>query len=140
MLTCTRLLSFDAAHRILGHEGQCANLHGHRYLVEVEAIGAGDDLGRIVDFSVLKDRVGGWLDRHWDHTTILSSEDLEYVAALSPLPKTKPIYLVAWNPTAENMARFILDIVCPNVLKDLGIQVVRVRVRETPNCFAEAKL
>lgn len=31
----TTALAFDAAHRILGHHGSCAYLHGHAYHLEV---------------------------------------------------------------------------------------------------------
>ena len=34
MITCTRRIEFDAAHRILNHESKCKMLHGHRYVVE----------------------------------------------------------------------------------------------------------
>ena len=34
-ITCTRLLAWDAAHRIPRHESKCAALHGHRYTAEI---------------------------------------------------------------------------------------------------------
>ncbi len=34
MITCTRRIEFDAAHRILNHESKCKMLHGHRYAIE----------------------------------------------------------------------------------------------------------
>ena len=33
-ITCTRRIEFDAAHRVMGHEGKCKHLHGHRYALE----------------------------------------------------------------------------------------------------------
>ena len=36
----------------------------------------------VVDFSVVKERVGGWVDDHWDHTTLVNRADtrlLEFV-------------------------------------------------------------
>src|SRR5262249_14498003 len=54
-VTCTRLLQFDAGHRVYQHEGKCANLHGHRYTAEITAQAeALDKIGRVIDFSVLK--------------------------------------------------------------------------------------
>ena len=46
---------FDAAHRIPGHGGKCANIHGHTYKVEAEFRGSElNDLGMVRDFSELK--------------------------------------------------------------------------------------
>ena len=52
MHTITRRLEFDAGHRVYQHESKCNHVHGHRYVVEVEATGTLDGLGRIIDFSV----------------------------------------------------------------------------------------
>ena len=141
MITCTRLIEFDAAHRVLGHESKCANLHGHRYKLEITAQAPElDTLGRVVDFSVLKERIGGWVDEVWDHTTIVYVEDSTYWDALEKLRPQKPIYVSAWNPTAENIALHILKVVCPKFLADTGIQVIKVVCWETPNCYATATL
>lgn len=138
-VTCTRLLAFDAGHRVMNHESKCATLHGHRYVVEVEARAQRlDEIGRVVDFSVIKERVGGWIDENWDHTCIVSDQDTEVLKALRWLPKFKEPFAAPWNPTAENMATYLLDTVCPEQLDGSGVTVVRVRVYETPNCYAEA--
>lgn len=140
-MNVTRILEFDAAHRVMNHESKCATLHGHRYKVEITAKADELDLiGRVVDFSVLKARVGGWIDLHWDHTTIIFHEDEKTLAGLATVPGFKPIYVADWNPTAENMAWHLLHVVCPLILDDLPITVVRVVVHETPNCSAEVSL
>ena len=40
MLTVSKTVSFDAAHLLTGHAGQCRNLHGHTYRVTVTLRGA----------------------------------------------------------------------------------------------------
>lgn len=51
MITVTRVLEFDAGHRVVNHESKCATLHGHRYKVEIVAAAPGlDSLGRVIDF------------------------------------------------------------------------------------------
>ena len=86
--TATRRLTFCAGHRVLGHESKCSNLHGHNYIVEVTAEmnpsngAAVDDIGRVIDFSVLKECVGGWLERHWDHGFIVNTLDATVLRAL----------------------------------------------------------
>jgi len=139
--TCTRILEFDAGHRVHNHETKCATLHGHRYKVEVTAQAVNlDSLGRVIDFSVLKDKIGGWIDKHWDHTTILFADDKVTIEALSMCPRAKETWIAQWNPTAENMAYFLLHAVCPRELAGTGVQATKIRVWETPNCFAEATL
>lgn len=140
MVTCTRVLEFDAGHRVHNHESKCATLHGHRYRVEITASAALDGIGRVIDFSVLKAKVGGWIDEKWDHTTLLFQEDNITINLLNQAPKFKQVWIAPFNPTAENMAYHLLHTVCPEVLRDTGVQVVHVKVWETPNCFAEARL
>ena len=49
-----RQVKFCAGHRLLGHEGKCANLHGHNYLIQFHVTGNEiDELGRVVDFGVI---------------------------------------------------------------------------------------
>jgi 6-pyruvoyltetrahydropterin/6-carboxytetrahydropterin synthase len=143
-LSLVRSLRFCAGHRLLGHEGRCAFLHGHNYRVEVEveARAGGsevDAVGRVVDFSLIKRRLLGWLDEHWDHTFILWEADTTALAAVRQAEPTK-YFLLPWNPTAENMARYLLEVVAPHVLEDLGVVARRVAVWETDESCAIATL
>jgi 6-pyruvoyltetrahydropterin/6-carboxytetrahydropterin synthase len=45
-----------------------------------------------------------------------------------------------YNPTAENMARYLLEAVAPGVLSDLGVVARRVAVWETDESCAVATL
>jgi 6-pyruvoyltetrahydropterin/6-carboxytetrahydropterin synthase len=131
-------MEFDAAHRVLGHEGKCKNLHGHRYAVEATfAAKSLDALGRVVDFGVIKEKLGAWIDDNWDHTTILFDKDKALGKAITSITGQKIFYMNA-NPTAENMADYLLHIVCPKLFGKLPIECVRLRLYETPNCYAEA--
>ena len=141
-LALIRRLSFCAGHRLYGHEGRCAFLHGHNYRVEIEVEAAGggaavDAVGRVVDFSLIKKRMLGWLDEHWDHAFILFAEDATALAAVRAAEPTK-YFVLPWNPTAENMARYLLEVVAPHVLADLGVIARRVSVWETDEACAVA--
>jgi 6-pyruvoyltetrahydropterin/6-carboxytetrahydropterin synthase len=81
----------------------------------------------------------GWLDEHWDHTFILWDEDTTALAAVKQADPTK-YFLLPWNPTAENMARYLLEVVAPHVLDDLGVLARRVAVWETEESCAIATL
>ena len=50
------------------------------------------------------------------------------------------LFLLPWNPTAENMARYLLEVVCPGVLSDLGVIAREVSVWETDEACAIASL
>lgn len=139
-ITCTRRIEFDAAHRLLQHEGKCKNLHGHSYALEATFEGSGlDALGRVVDFAVIKEKLGAWIDANWDHTVILSDKDRSLGEAVSRETGQSIFYLPA-NPTAEQMALYLLEQVCPKLFKDAGIACISVVLRETPNCHVEAKI
>ena len=86
MIYCSRTFEFCYAHRLVDHAGKCATLHGHNALVELHATSLSHALnpietdvlppsGMVMDFSLLKNRVGGWIDNNWDHTVILSAHD-----------------------------------------------------------------
>jgi 6-pyruvoyltetrahydropterin/6-carboxytetrahydropterin synthase len=143
MTTCTRRIQFCAGHRVHGHESKCANPHGHNYVALITAQGELDGIGRVIDFSVLKDRIGGWIDAKWDHGFIYWQDDLAMCNALVEFAAhgaTPKMYALPKNPTAENMARYLLEVVCPAELAGTGVRVVRVQLWETENCEATASL
>ena len=136
-ITCTRRIEFDAAHRVMEHESKCKYVHGHRYALEATfAARSLDKLGRVVDFGVIKKLLGEWIDAHWDHTAILFEKDEVLGKSIAAATGQKIFYLPA-NPTAENMASYIMETVCPKLFKKLPIECVGIRLYETPNCFAE---
>ena len=134
-------LEFDAAHRLLNYKGKCATLHGHRYRVVVELESSGlDELGMVLDFTEVKNTIGRWIDEHWDHATLLSSED-PLCAALQEDAKqfgssVKEPFLFPGNPTAEVMAGYLLT-KTRSLLSEFNVRVRSVRVYETPTSYAE---
>ena len=56
--------SFDAAHFLNGYPGNCANIHGHTWKVEVTIIGSKRIVGMVVDFREV--RAGQSLEQ-FDH-------------------------------------------------------------------------
>ena len=140
MTTAVRRLQFCAGHRVWKHEHKCANLHGHNYVAFVHAEADRlDALGRVIDFSVLKDRIGGWIESNWDHGFICHREDTEALAAMEAIPNQKT-FTMDHNPTAENMADYLLRVVGPQQLAATGVRLVRVVLWETENCYAEVAL
>jgi len=140
MISCTRRLHFCSGHRVVGHENKCANVHGHNYVVFIEAEAELDGIGRVIDFSVLKEKIGGWLDEFWDHTFIAyDAEDPELLRAIQKI-NNKLVYRLPANPTAENMAQYLLTVVCPLVLEGTGVTVTTIEIWETENCKATASI
>jgi 6-pyruvoyltetrahydropterin/6-carboxytetrahydropterin synthase len=134
MTTCTRRLEIDAGHRLMKHEGKCRHIHGHRYVFDITCEGQKDAVGRIIDFSKVKELVGGWLDENLDHGFIAQRGD----TIITYLTETGgKLYLTEFSPTAENLAEHVLK-KAKELLEPLGITVKHVRCHETPNCFATA--
>lgn len=145
VITCTRRLQFCAGHRVRGHESKCAHLHGHNYVAHITAAADTlDPIGRVIDFSVLKQRIGTWIDQHWDHGFILAADDKlgqeTITAFVTEGGQKQKTFLMPLNPTAENIAHYLLTTVCPDQLRDTGVTVTAVRIEETENCSAEASL
>ena len=148
--TITRKLEWDAGHRVLNHGSKCRHLHGHRFVAEVTVAAPElDDLGMVIDFSVLKRVIGGWIDREWDHNMMLHPDDPLLKAVVctgdvvvesedpEPIWGGKALYVMkSGNPTAENIACELFH-KATDLLTGTGITVLRVRIAETPNCWAE---
>lgn len=139
MITCTRRIEFDTAHRILNHESKCKMLHGHRYALEAsfEADDL-DDLGRVIDFGEVRQILGLWIDENFDHNTILSQYDKKLGEEIAAQTGQKIFYLDE-NPTAENIASYVFKQVCPKLFADKNVKCVAIKLYETPNCYVEVK-
>ena len=138
MISCARIIEFDCGHRVIGHEGKCRNLHGHRYKLHANFESKElDSLGRVVDFSVIKEKLGGWIDENFDHTCILSTKDCELGSEITKITNQK-IYYIDANPTAENIAKYLFEKIIPTLFpEELGLKCKKLTIFETPNCYAE---
>lgn len=139
MIECTRRIEFDAAHRVIGHEHKCKNLHGHRYVLEVTAKSAElDSLGRVVDFGELKTVIKGWIDENFDHNVILNQDDTELGSFVAQYTGQKVYYLNS-NPTAENIALHLKSDIIPTLFSKTSFEISKIKLFETPNAFVEIK-
>lgn len=118
-------------HRVYQHESKCANLHGHnaRITFHVEAQQL-DQVGRVIDFSVIKSTLCEWVEQNWDHKFLIYHKD-PWAKILKDLDPT--VVVVSFNPTAENMADFLLKVVGPDQLPK-EVKLVRVDLEETRKC------
>jgi 6-pyruvoyltetrahydropterin/6-carboxytetrahydropterin synthase len=139
MISCSKRIEFDAAHRVVGHDSGCQMLHGHRYGVEFTfSSNELDKLGMILDFKEIKNRFKGWIDSHWDHNTILNKSDKELGNKIESSTGQKVFYL-DYNPTAENLALYLGTEVIKEVFSDARhyIEALEsVKILETPTSYA----
>ena len=79
--TLTVRTSFAAAHRLRGYEGDCENLHGHNWMVEVTvATEVLDARGIAVDFRAMKNAL----------SRLLARLDHRYVNEVPPFDALNP--------------------------------------------------
>ncbi|MBX3440230.1 MAG: 6-carboxytetrahydropterin synthase, partial [Planctomycetaceae bacterium] len=64
-------------------------------------------------------------------------DDENGIAAIRSVVPTK-YFLLSDNPTAENMARYLLETVCPELLHPYGVDAIRVALWETEETCAIA--
>lgn len=131
-----RIIKFDAGHRVVNHESKCRTLHGHEYKAEIFAESDSlDSLGRVIDFGVIKKVIGSWIDEYLDHNMILFNQDpdLHLIEQCSGLKKT---FVVPFNPTAENLSRFIYE-TGNDLLLGSGVKITKIKLWETSNCYVE---
>lgn len=122
---------FNAAHRLY-HSGwsdaenkdtfgKCSlpNYHGHNYEIEVKVIGVPDPVtGFVMDMKKLSDLVNEKVIERFDHRNLnLDTEEFKQL-----------------NPTAENIAIVIFNLLRPHLDKALDLYI---RLYETPRNFVE---
>lgn len=164
MQTVTREIGIDAAHRVPEHHSKCRNLHGHRYTIQATCAGAleeaGSSAGMVLDFGFLKEEMMAEIDAPCDHGLIYYAGDpvlwklCPPACALSTFQQAFAkdgywsgladnslfkLYIVPFVPTAENLARHWFGRLASKVLtRGSGrLKLVKVRVLETPNCWAD---
>ncbi|HUG92648.1 MAG TPA: 6-carboxytetrahydropterin synthase [Planctomycetaceae bacterium] len=129
MFRVTQEIEFCYGHRLLGYTGKCRHLHGHNgkavIVLEGERL---DERGMLVDFAEIKAALRTWIDGELDHRMILCADDpvLPFLRRLG-----EPVYIIAENPTAENIARLIFE-----RARSEGFPVVEVSLWETPHSVA----
>lgn len=173
-----------AGHRVVGHESKCRHLHGHNYVFhfhvapkrDVKEVGLQgnisqapvkmnlivhertklDDIGRVIDFSVVKSTLCEWLENNWDHKFLHWKHDklIEGLVRLvhdeENLPdnqrcvqdKDQTHFLsslveLPFNPTAENLAKHMVEVIGPALLDPYGVELVDCIIEETSKCHVE---
>ena len=97
---------FDAAHKLLGYEGKCAELHGHTWKIEVFVVGAElNDVGMLVDFGILEEKLRT-IVRRLDHKLLNKITEIG-------------------NPTCENLSKYVFQTL-QGLPKHIRLQKVRV--------------
>jgi 6-pyruvoyltetrahydropterin/6-carboxytetrahydropterin synthase len=122
---------FNAAHRLYNPEwtnerndavfGKCNNpsFHGHNYELVVKITGVPDkETGYVMDLKVLSDLIRAEILGRFDHKN-LNLDTVEF----------KDL-----NPTAENIAIVIHDLLRPHIDAEKDLQI---RLYETPRNFVE---
>lgn len=108
---------FSAAHNLREYKGQCENLHGHNWKVQVilraEKL---DPLGMVLDFRDVK-RILGEILNKYDHVY------------LNDIPEFKIL-----NPTTENLSKILYGKL--KTAMPAGIAVARVTTWESDRCGA----
>lgn len=119
MYTIAVQAHYDSAHRLRNYQGKCANLHGHRYVVQV-AVQA-PDLGEgemIYDFGDLKAHLRAVAEK-LDHQN------------LNEIPPFTEI-----ESTAENQARYFFEEMKRRLPDALSSGLLYARVSESPGQWA----
>lgn len=109
---------FAAAHNLLNYQGDCENLHGHNWKVEVTVMTETlDDAGLGIDFKILKKKT----------KEIMNYLDHKY---LNDLDAFKGV-----SPSSEHISRFVFERLAAG-LADYEVEVEKVTVWESDNAYA----
>lgn len=155
-ITAQRYHDISCGHRVHEHESKCAHLHGHNYRIHFTITAKGgyaalDNLGRVLDFSVIKSRLCMWLEDNWDHKFLAWKEDPLMNAILRDVntmsAPSEHLTMLAesfvwtpFNPTAENMAKYLVEVVGPQELNSSTVELAKVTIEETAKCWASYEI
>jgi 6-pyruvoyltetrahydropterin/6-carboxytetrahydropterin synthase len=123
-------VQIDTSHRLLYYKGKCANLHGHRWKVEVWMEGEPNPATQIlIDYSLIKQVID-----KYDHQIILNRDD----PMVPCIQKFNPVIMTPGDPTSELIASIIRDDLYA-ICRDLRIKatIPKIRVWESPTSCAE---
>lgn len=128
--------TFDSAHFLKGYDGKCANIHGHRWTVTIEAQSEevekeGPFRGMVVDFGKLRGDLKEEADK-FDHTLIYEEGSLSEKTEAAMLEEGFSMLKLPFRPTAENLSKHFYDL-----MTEKGYRVKLCRVYETPENVAE---
>jgi len=138
----TQRIEWDMGHRLgNGYASKCRHAHGHRYIAELSFIAPTlNKFGMVMDFDDIKRLVKGWIDNHIDHAFLVYDQDTQLLDFLRA--ENNRHFVVNFNTTVENIVNWLGSkiqsvIESDEAVKVRGVQLVRVRVYETPNGWAE---
>jgi 6-pyruvoyltetrahydropterin/6-carboxytetrahydropterin synthase len=125
-----KAVTIDTSHRLLYYKGKCANLHGHRWKVEVWMEGEPDPATQIlIDYSLIKQVID-----KYDHQIILNRDD----PMVPRIEEFHPVITTPGDPTSELIASIIRDdlsAICQKMR--IKATVSKIRVWESPTSCAE---
>jgi 6-pyruvoyltetrahydropterin/6-carboxytetrahydropterin synthase len=134
-ITADRYHDFSYGHRVYQHESSCSHLHGHNGRVHFTITApALDTIGRVLDFSVIKSLLCSFLEDEWDHKFLVWEKD-PWAPILKELDPEGTV-IVTFNPTAEQLAQYLVEVVGPKRLVGTGAVLISARFEETRKCAA----
>jgi 6-pyruvoyltetrahydropterin/6-carboxytetrahydropterin synthase len=132
MFSVTKSFSFCYAHRLLGHEGKCRHLHGHNGLAVVTlSCPELNTLGMVLDFETMKNIIGEWIKNNWDHNFICHFDDPLKGPLVLNIALTRAPYIMAKNPTAENMAKELFNQISTMFISAIRVKSVTIHETDT---------
>jgi 6-pyruvoyltetrahydropterin/6-carboxytetrahydropterin synthase len=110
--TLTKEFRFEASHVLRHHDGKCARLHGHSWVLVVGYVGTrliadGPKQGMVCDYADIKRLMKPIVEEYLDHHHLNDTVDDD-------------------APTSERVAQFVYQL-----LKDQNAEPAFVEVRET---------
>ena len=135
----TKKFMFDMAHALYGHDGTCANIHGHTYHLAVTIFGVplqeseSPKNGMVIDFGDLKKIVQREVIDRFYHALVLNENSPHSKVEVLHQQFNK-IILVPFQPSCENM---LIEIKNTLVHFFNVHQLISLRLDETPTSFAE---
>jgi 6-pyruvoyltetrahydropterin/6-carboxytetrahydropterin synthase len=137
----TKQFTFEMASALPNYDGDCANIHGHSYTMDVTLKGkpiedvANPKNGMVIDFGDIKKIVKTQIIDELDHALVVNKNSAHGKFDPTIYGFGNKIIYLPYQPTVENMLSDFAERIISN-LPD-GVSLYSIKIRETGTAYGE---
>lgn len=140
-LRITKQFTFETASALPNYNGDCANIHGHSYTLDVTVIGkpitdkTNPKYGMVIDFGDLKKIVKSEVVDPLDHAFVVNNNTKHGTFNPTEFGFGNKIIKLDYQPTVENMLCEMAQKISAKLPN--GVKLHHLKIRETGTSYCE---
>jgi len=137
----TKQFTFEMASALPNYDGDCANIHGHSYTMDITVKGkpindqSNPKYGMVIDFGDIKKIVNTQIVNQLDHALVVNKNSAHGNFDPTKYGFGNKIVFLPYQPTVENMLSDFAERLMNNLPS--GVSLYSIKIRETGTAFGE---